>query len=339
MSQRTLQRLLWFTVGWTLVLVMLGAYVRLEDAGLGCPDWPGCYGRLTAPDSHHEIAHAEQHYGGEVDPAKGWKEMIHRYVAGGLGLLLLGQTALLWRRRAALRMPALLVVAPICVVIFQALLGMWTVTLKLMPGVVTSHLLGGMTMLALVAAQAARASPGRLPLDGALRISAWIVLAVVALQIALGGWVSTNYAALACDGFPACRGNYHLPDDWQVGFHPLRELGLTIDGVALDIDHLAAIHWIHRLWAVAVVIAVGLLALTLLRRGRRAGAWLLGALALQIGLGIANVLLGLPLPLAVAHNGGAALLLLLLVGLLARARQGETVHVQASVRPVFSTAR
>ncbi|UXY15953.1 COX15/CtaA family protein [Chitiniphilus purpureus] len=333
MTRRMLRPLLWFTVGWTLVLIMLGAYVRLEDAGLGCPDWPGCYGRLVAPDEHHEIAHAELHYGGEVDPAKGWKEMIHRYVAGTLGLLLLWQSFLLLRERRALGVPLWLVIAPLGVVVFQALLGMWTVTLKLMPGVVTAHLLGGMTMLALVGAQAAYAVRSKAPpLGRGLRFAAWLVLAVVLLQIALGGWVSTNYAALACDGFPDCRGGYALPSDWHVGFHPLRELGLTMDGVALDIDHLAAIHWIHRLWALVVLAAVGGLGIALLRRGERSGLWLLAALLLQLGLGAANVLLHLPLALAVAHNGGAALLLLLLVIQLARPRQGEHFHVQADLR-------
>ncbi|HSC80409.1 MAG TPA: COX15/CtaA family protein [Chitinolyticbacter sp.] len=332
MTQRNLRRLLIFTVVWTVVLIMLGAYVRLEDAGLGCPDWPGCYGRLTAPTHEHEVAHAEQHFGGEVDPAKGWKEMIHRYVAGGLGLILLWQAFVLWRTRRETGVPTWLIIAPLGVVVFQALLGMWTVTLKLMPVVVTSHLLGGMTMLALVTAQAARTSPARMPLAGGLRLFAWLALVVVVIQIALGGWVSTNYAALACDGFPACRGGYQLPGDWAVGFHPLRELGLTAAGGSLDIDHLAAIHWIHRLWALAVVAIVGLFGFLLLRSGRRAGAWLLAALVLQIGLGIANVLLHLPLALAVAHNGGAALLLALLTGLLARSTYQEQRRAQNAYR-------
>ncbi|WP_148713911.1 COX15/CtaA family protein [Chitinolyticbacter meiyuanensis] len=332
MTPRTLRRLTVFTVIWTLVLIMLGAYVRLEDAGLGCPDWPGCYGRLTAPTHDHEVAHAELHYGGEVDPAKGWKEMIHRYVAGGLGLILLWQAWALWRSRRETGVPAALVIAPLAVVLFQALLGMWTVTLKLMPVVVTAHLLGGMTMLALVTAQAARARPGRLVLPAGLRRFAWFALAVVVLQIALGGWVSTNYAALACDGFPACRGGYQLPDDWAVGFHPLRELGLTTTGGPLDIDHLAAIHWIHRLWALAVTVAVALLGVLLLRRGLRAGGWLLAALVLQLGLGIANVLMHLPLALAVAHNGGAALLLALLTILVARSSSEELSHAQNAYR-------
>ncbi|XZG70302.1 COX15/CtaA family protein [Chitinibacteraceae bacterium HSL-7] len=318
------RRMLLVSVIWTLALIMLGAYVRLEDAGLGCPDWPGCYGRLTAPTHEHEVAHAEAHYGGDVDPARGWKEMIHRYVAGGLGLWLVLQAALLWRRRRTLSIPTWLVLAPLLVVIAQALLGMWTVTLKLMPVVVTAHLVGGMTLLAVLTAQWARASgPRRVPLPAGWRMLLWAAVAAVVAQIILGGWVSTNYAGLACNGFPECLGGWRMPEHDAAGFGLWRDLGVSVDGLPLTLNDLAAIHWLHRVGAMVVLCLVSVLSLRLLSQGVGSGIGLMLVLALQIGLGIANVVLGLPLVLAVAHNGCAALLLLMLVRVAVITQVGE----------------
>lgn len=280
-------------------VVGLGAYVRLSDAGLGCPDWPGCYGQLVGvPDAAH-------------DAARAWKEMIHRYLAGTLGLAIGALTVLAWRQRVRPLATTLLAGVVVC----QALLGMWTVTLLLKPVIVTAHLLGGMTTLALLVWLTLDAGAGVPPLPAGVRPLALAALLVVLLQIALGGWVSSNYAALACPDFPACRSGDWPAMDFGHAFSFRRELGQTADGAGLPFAALTAIHWSHRLWASVVLLAVGLLAGRLTRHPawRRAAVGLATLLVLQVGLGIANVLLSLPLPLAVAHNLGAALLLAALV--------------------------
>lgn len=298
-------------------VVGLGAYVRLSDAGLGCPDWPGCYGHLLGvPDEADEQARAEQVFPGKpVHTGKAWKEMIHRYLAGTLGLLIFAITVLAWRERIA-RGPTTALAG---IVIFQALLGMWTVTLLLKPMVVTAHLLGGMSTLALLVWLAQR--PDGIARQGPSRL-ALAALVVVALQIALGGWVSSNYAALACQDFPTCQGQWLPAMDFGHAFTLRRELGQAADGTLLPFAALTAIHWTHRLGALIVTLVVGGLALSLASRPawRRWGLALAGLLALQVGLGIANVLLSLPLPLAVAHNLGAATLLAALVAINHRLR-------------------
>lgn len=291
-------------------VVGLGAYVRLSDAGLGCPDWPGCYGHLVGvPDQPHEQAQAAQAFPGKpVHAGKAWKEMGHRYLAGTLGLMIFAITVLAWRQRIA-RVPTTVLAG---MVIFQALLGMWTVTLLLKPMIVTAHLLGGMTTLALLVWLAQR--PAGKVRQGPRSLSL-IALVVVAIQIALGGWVSSNYAALACQDFPTCQGAWLPQMDFTRAFTLHRELGQTADGALLPFAALTAIHWSHRVWAVVVALVVGGLAASLIATPdwRRHGVALSGLLLLQLGLGIANVLLSLPLPLAVAHNLGAALLLAALV--------------------------
>ncbi len=320
--------LLCLTLIWTFCLVMLGAYVRLSDAGLGCPDWPGCYGQLSAPDEAHEIAQASADFGrdirGEVEPAKGWKEMIHRYFAGGLGFLVLTACSLLWQKRQQLSRISILL--PLAVIVFQALLGMWTVTMKLMPIVVTAHLLGGMTLLALLTWLASRATlTPQLPSQ--LRPILIISLIAILLQIALGGWVSTNYAALACNGFPTCQGSFAAPAGLRTAMQPIRQLGHTAAGEALAIHHLAAIHWLHRLGALLLLACLSALIWQLRKASPRWAGLIATALLLQISLGISNVWFDLPLPLAVAHNGGAAILLMLVVAALA---QVLPVHQQAT---------
>ncbi len=295
-------------------VVALGAYVRLSDAGLGCPDWPGCYGHwVGVPEAAHERAAAVQAFPGKtVEPAKAWKEMVHRYFAGTLGLLILVICLLSWRKEArAVRSPAL-PTALLAIVGFQALLGMWTVTLLLKPLVVTAHLLGGMTTLALLVTLALGERRGAAPpIAPGVKPLALAVLAAVVGQITLGGWVSSNYAALACPDFPTCHGAWLPAADFANAFTLHRELGQTADGALLSQDALSAIHWTHRLGALAVAILAGILGLKLLGNAgwRGWGTLLLGLLALQLGLGIGNVLLSLPLPLAVAHNLGAAGLL------------------------------
>ena len=299
----------------TFVVVVAGAYVRLSDAGLGCPDWPGCYGKLTPAQAAAEIARTVGAQGGEHGPvslAKAWKEMGHRYLAGILGLLILAIAALAWARREQ----AALASATLAVVAFQATLGMWTVTLLLKPAIVTAHLLGGMATLALLVCLAlAQWTHAPAPRLRALRVPAAAGLAAVAVQIALGGWVSANYAALACPDFPLCLGTAVPPMDFGNAFHVLRELGMTADGELLSREALTAIHWAHRVFALVAAAAAGWAAWCAWRTSelRALGALLGVVLLLQLALGIANVVAGLPLWLAAAHNAGAALLLAVLV--------------------------
>ena len=304
----------------TFLVIVVGAYVRLEDAGLGCPDWPGCYGQLLGvPDEVHEVARAEQAFPGKsVDAGRAWKEMFHRYLAGMLGLLIAAIAVIAWRRRAAIGRPPWLASALVLLVAFQATLGMWTVTMLLQPAIVTLHLLGGMAIFALLLWLALREiNPPAAPAAAARALRPWAAagVAVLVAQIALGGWVSTNYAALACTDIPTCHGEWLPAMDFGHAYHVLRDLGVTASGAPLSHEALTAIHWSHRLGAVVTLVCVGFLALWALRipRLRAVGAALLVLLLAQAGLGIANVLLRLPLVLAAAHNAGAALLLAALV--------------------------
>ncbi|MDO9322961.1 MAG: COX15/CtaA family protein [Pseudomonas sp.] len=301
-----------------LLVVLLGAYTRLTHAGLGCPDWPGCYGFIGVPQSETQLAHAELNYPqAPVEEQKGWSEMIHRYFAGSLGLLLVGLAIHAWRHRKQpgqpLKLPLLLVV----VVIAQAAFGMWTVTLKLWPQVVTAHLLGGFTTLSLLLLLSLRLS-GRWPalaeVSPRLRLLAALSLLLVIGQIALGGWVSSNYAAVACVDLPTCHGQLWPAMDFANGFHLSQHIGPNYLGGQLDSDARTAIHMSHRLGALLVTLALLALAWRLRSEGlsKLAGLLLL-ALTVQISLGVSNVLLHLPLAVAVAHNAGGAALLLTLV--------------------------
>lgn len=300
-----------------LCVVVLGAWVRLTDAGLGCPDWPGCYGELTVPDDPG-AAHAWPDR--PLDSGKAWREMIHRYLAGTLGLLVFGLAVMAWRRR---RDPAQPVVLPLLLaglIVFQALLGMWTVTLLLKPLVVMGHLLGGMTTLALLFWLARNPEPA--PEQGrGFRWFAAAGLAVLALQIALGGWVSTNYAALACPDLPTCQGRWWPEMDFATGFTPWHGLGIDYEGGILHNSARVAIHVAHRLGAVVTTVVLGLLALAALMRPamRMAGGLVAYALIGQLVVAVLMVLMRLPLPLAVAHNAFAALLLLAVVNFNKRA--------------------
>ncbi len=298
----------------TLGVIALGAYVRLSDAGLGCPDWPGCYGHwVGVPDTPHEHSAALQAFpDNPVETGKAWKEMAHRYFAGTLGLLVVMIVFLAWKHRRDLNQSPWLATLLAGIVGLQALLGMWTVTLQLRPVIVSLHLLGGMTTLGLLIwLLYFQRRPEKPPPTGALRIHAAACLLAVLFQIALGGWVSSNYAALACNDFPTCLGMWIPEMDFDAAFGLHRELGRTTAGDFLPGTALIAIHWAHRAGALLVALIAGSLALTLLRRPRWRG-WGLGlslSLLLQIGLGIANILLFLPLPVAVAHTAGAAILL------------------------------
>ncbi|WP_137817615.1 COX15/CtaA family protein [Pseudomonas sp. 2FG] len=301
-----------------VVVVLLGAYTRLTHAGLGCPDWPGCYGFIGVPKTEVQLAHAEQHYPqAPVEAQKGWNEMVHRYFAGSLGLLILSLAILALRRRGQPGQPLKLPLLLLAVVIAQAAFGMWTVTLKLWPQVVTAHLVGGFTTLALLFLLTLRLSGALAPLPALparLRRLAALGLLLVIGQIALGGWVSSNYAAVACIDLPTCHGQWWPAVDFANGFHLTQQIGPNYLGGQLDSDARTAIHLTHRLGALAVTLVLLALAWQLRGAGfsRLAGLLVL-ALAVQVGLGASNVLLHLPLVVAVAHNGGGAALLLVLV--------------------------
>ncbi len=317
------RRLLSLTVALTFLVVVIGAFVRLTDAGLGCPDWPGCYGHLTSlPETAQEIAAAEaQDPRGTYDAGKAFREMLHRYLAGALGLLILALAGLCRTRLG--RAPLVRgTTALLALVVLQALLGMWTVTLQLKPLIVTLHLLGGFATLGLAWWLLLREhdwprptaqTPSR-PLRG-LYAGAFAGLLV---QITLGGWTSTNYAALACPDFPTCREQW-----WPAGmafseaFVLWRGLGIDYEYGVLDSPARTAIHMAHRLGA--VVAAALILALAIANIRSRLGAWRIGGwvlialLAVQVSLGVGNVVLQLPLAVAVAHNAFAAILLLALL--------------------------
>ncbi len=334
----------------TLIVVVVGAYTRLTDSGLGCPDWPGCYGQLTAPDTPAEIARAATRFpDAEIDPFKGWVEMIHRYLAGTLGLLILSIAVIAWRRRhqvAAIpgfggRDAHWFATGLMLLLMVQALLGKFTVTLLLKPGIVTLHLLGGMLILAFLFRLAIGefVDRGAVAVQQAAKLAPWAALgiALTIAQIVLGGWVSTNYAALTCLDFPTCHGTLLPPMDFQHGFHVLRELGEAPDGSPLSHESLNAIQWTHRVGALVLTAFLGTLGLLAWRVPglRAAAAFMLTALAAQVTIGILNVVWLLPLWLATLHNFGAAILLCSVVMLRFMTAQGaaERVAADLSVRP------
>ncbi|MBF2753988.1 MAG: COX15/CtaA family protein [Gammaproteobacteria bacterium AqS3] len=307
-------------------VVGLGAWTRLADAGLSCPDWPTCYGHLTWPTSPDEIARADALYADDApySVALAIPEMIHRIVAGALGLLVLGLLILALRHRTGLTRRALTITSVLAgLIVAQATFGYLTVSLKLWPHIVVTHLLGGFSVLALLfwlwleTGPAPRSGPA-----GAPRILAWGALIAVVLQIALGGWLSANYAALACTELPGCRqGAFWPPMDFASGFNLFGlDIGVNYLGGALSQESRTAIHIVHRLWALVVCALVITWAWQLRSFGWRLlapggadaspAAWLLLLVGMQFSLGLLNIVLQLPLGIAVAHNLGAALLLL-----------------------------
>lgn len=307
-----------FAFALAVVVVLLGAYTRLTHAGLGCPDWPGCYGFLGVPMSDQAQALAAARFPeAPLEVHKGWNEMVHRYFAGALGLVILGLAIQALRRRKEAGQPLGLPLLLLGVVITQALFGMWTVTLQLWPQVVTAHLLGGFATLALLFLLCVRLSGYGAPVSSIprrLRQLAGVALLLAVGQIALGGWVSSNYAAVACPELPTCQGVWWPDMDFANGFHLTQHIGPNYLGGLLYGDARTAIHMSHRLGALTLSLVVMLLAWQLWRQARGGlAALLVLALGIQIGLGVANVLLHLPLAVAVAHNGGGAALLLVLV--------------------------
>ncbi|CAN5506759.1 COX15/CtaA family protein [soil metagenome] len=314
-----------FVVVATFCLVVLGAFVRLSDAGLGCPDWPGCYGGLSPLHSYDAIAEQQQlDPTGPVSHAKAWKEMVHRYLASFVGACTLGFAIAAVRNRRRWQRSAWLAIGLFLVTCLQGAFGAWTVTLQLRPVIVTGHLIGGFLTLSLLLLlwMSTRPTRGGGSMFGSrsrpgtgLRWFAAIALIVVIVQILLGGWVSTNYAALACPDFPTCQGQLVPSLDFTDGYDLGRELGKTSSGEPLPASALATIHWMHRVFALVVALIVGLLAwrLRALEETRRLAIGLGVVLALQLVLGVSNVVFQLPLDVSVAHNGGAALLLLTLI--------------------------
>lgn len=317
------RKLVWVTLFLTFDLIMFGAFTRLTDSGLGCPDWPGCYGQANPLQAHADISAAETAMPtGPVTVMKAWIEMIHRYLAMAIGVLIIALMVIAWRRwlqsrRKEMKFSPLFPTLLFAFVCVQGAFGAWTVTMKLQPVIVTIHLLLGMTLLALLTWFGAHLSDHpTVPRSAvALRIPAMLTLLLLMIQIALGGWVSTNYAALACTDFPLCHVVLLPQMDFANGFSVWRNLGMTANGDYLPFPALTAIHWTHRAFALVVVALVAWVALNALKFDglRKTARWLLVMIVLQFASGVSNVFLDLPLALAVAHNGGAALLMLLLV--------------------------
>jgi heme a synthase len=334
---RRLKALTLITLFLTFDLVLFGAFTRLTDSGLGCPDWPGCYGSVTPMGAKAEIKAAETAMPtGPVTKSKAWIEMVHRYLATGVGVLILTLAAMTWwLRRHSREVSPWLPTFTLVWVCMQGAFGALTVTMKLFPAIVTLHLMGGIGLLALLMAQAVRYDgPGLQPLPAFLRRGLWVGFALIWAQIALGGWVSTNYAVLACPDFPTCNGQW-VPDmNWE-GFSVWRELGYTPSGELLPFLALSTIHFVHRsaAWLVlGVMVWLG----WHLRQHQGlilAGRWLLGLSALQLITGLSNVVLGWPLLAAVLHTGGAAAMVVTLTWALHASRNDNPQRMTFSPRP------
>lgn len=329
------QRLAKYAALLAFVVVVVGAYTRLTDAGLGCPDWPGCYGQLLVPESENDLHAASALYPDQpVEATKAKTEMAHRYLASTLGfiILILGFLGL----KSPERRIKILSLSLVALVIFQGLLGMWTVTLRLFPTVVMGHLLGGLTTLSLlwllflmyaqsnVNVQSPKIQLNRPP--RLLKTLGIFSLIAVIIQLALGGWTSANYASLACPDFPSCLGQYWPAQlDFYQAFNFFSGIGLKFPTLAIDNDARLTIHFMHRLWAIVVCLSILFTCFKLWQQKLNHFAWfLLFILGLQVGLGITNVLAKLPLSIAVMHNGVGAVLLLTLVTLNFRLFRGTS---------------
>ncbi len=331
---RRLQALTLLTLFLTFDLVLFGAFTRLTDSGLGCPDWPGCYGSASPSGAQAQISQAQAAMPtGPVTHVKAWIEMLHRYFATGVGVLIMMLAAATWwLRKRGLAVSPWWPTVTLAWVCLQGAFGALTVTMKLFPAIVTLHLLGGLVLLALLCrqavayAQAARAS-GAAPIAQAQRTWLIAAFALLWLQVALGGWVSTNYAVLACTEFPTCQGSWWPAMDFARGFEPWRELGKTGAGENIGFAALTAIHFAHRLLAY-VVVAVLAVAAWRLRQGplRTQARWIAGLVLWQFATGLSNVVLGWPLVAAISHTGGAAALVVVLTwALCASANAGSAV--------------
>lgn len=319
-----LKALTLITLFLTFDLVVFGAFTRLSDSGLGCPDWPGCYGSATPIGAQAEILAEETAMPtGAVTKTKAWIEMVHRYLATGVGVLIITLAAMTWwLRRQSREVSPWLPTLTLIWVIMQGAFGALTVTMKLYPAVVTLHLMFGIGLLALLMAQAVRYEGARSrSIPAGLRWGLWLGFALIWLQIGLGGWVSTNYAVLACPDFPTCRGQWVPELNWQ-GFSLMRELGHSPAGDLLPYASLVTIHFVHRAAAVLVLGVLTWVGWCMLRQPsmRSAGRWLLALSALQFITGMSNVVLGWPLAAALMHTAGAAAMALTLTWALSISR-------------------
>ncbi|APW44005.1 COX15/CtaA family protein [Rhodoferax saidenbachensis] len=337
------QALTLLTLFLTFDLVLFGAFTRLTDSGLGCPDWPGCYGHASPLGASASIAAAQSAMPtGPVTHGKAWVEMVHRYLATGVGGLILALAVAAWlgrkARAADQRVSVVWPVVTLVWVCIQGAFGALTVTMKLFPAIVTLHLLGGYVLLALLVAQAVRlgqqqGNSAPVPVAAPLRLWMLAALAMLTLQAASGAWVSTNYAVLACSTFPQCQGGWWPAMDFAQGFEIWRPLGLGQDGAPISFQALTAIHMVHRILAgLTVLVLVGLAwrlrGAVALRQPTR---WLAGLLVLQLVTGLSNVVLDWPLFAAVLHTGGAGALVAVLVWLLAASRTTPTTSSLAGV--------
>ena len=337
---RRLRLLTLFTLFLTFDLVIFGAFTRLTDSGLGCPDWPGCYGSASPVGAQLHIEAAQTAMPtGPVTHSKAWIEMIHRYLATGVGVLIMTLTLVTWKARREEqrklhdpnRSQLLSIWWPVLTLVWvclQGAFGALTVTMKLFPAIVTMHLLGGLILLALLRAQSvsyAQVQEQTPPavLSNGNRLFLMAAFALLWLQIALGGWVSTNYAVLACTDFPSCQNSFWPVMDFKQGFTLWRELGAGHEGGYITFQALTAIHYVHRLAAYAVFVVLMLLAFRLQRIPalRQQARWLAGLTLLQVITGLSNVVLGWPLFAAVAHTGGAAALVVVLTGIVFSSRK------------------
>ncbi|MDB5819412.1 MAG: cytochrome controlling protein rane protein-like protein [Rhizobacter sp.] len=355
---KRLRALTFLTLFLTFDLVLFGAFTRLTDSGLGCPDWPGCYGNASPLGAHAEIRDAQAAMPtGPVTHGKAWVEMVHRYLATAVGVLILVLMVMSWtawmrgrreRRRSAgvlhgdSRVSPWWATATLAWVCVQGAFGAFTVTLKLYPAIVTAHLLGGLALVALLAAQGQGYVRRPLRLSRPLGIGVAVVFALAVAQMALGGWVSTNYAVLACSDFPTCQGSFWPAMDFDQAFTLLRALGRGSDGSYVTFAALTAIHYVHRLGAYVVLVAMALLAWRLHSAGGQARRWskALAAVALwQLASGLGNVVLGWPLAAAVAHTGGAAAMVAVFTMLSVRAWQARGVSLDADIEGARPTER
>ena len=357
---KRLQALMVLTLFLTFDLVMFGAFTRLTDSGLGCPDWPGCYGNASPIGAREEISAAQDAMPtGPVTHGKAWVEMIHRYLASAVGVLIIAINVGVWRQKRQWQREGRTgdeplhpgwAVATLVWVCLQGVCGAWTVTMRLFPAIVTLHLIGGLVLLALLCAQAVRqvrtvqgVQPVQLPVN--LRWAMVAALALVWIQVALGGWVSTNYAVLACTTFPTCQGSWWPAMDFAQGFEIWRPLGLLKDGSHIGFAALTAIHYVHRLFAYLVLVVLVVLGLRMLRAGDSThpvaaqGRWLLALAALQLVTGLSNVILDWPLAAAVLHTGGAAALVGVLTWALAASEASASQAVLVSSNTPLATAK
>lgn len=309
------------------VVVILGAFTRLTDAGLGCPDWPGCYGQLTVPQSEQALAQAAESYPGQtVEPAKAWAEMVHRYIAGSLGLFIFTLAGMAIYQRKQAGQPVFLPLALVGLVIFQAVLGMWTVTLLLLPLVVMGHLMGGMSILASLwwlALRVFNAPTQRQPQFKKYLPWALLGFVFIYLQIALGGWTGANYSALACPDFPFCQGKLIPEMDLAAAFNFSHPVGVNYDGGVLNNTARITINSVHRFFAVFVgLYCLGFAIACIWQRASMAihslGLWFGCVLIMQITLGIINITHLAPLAVAVLHNAFGAILLLTMLAIIHR---------------------